>query len=131
MYASKTAKHLWRNRLARSAVNRKVAGSSPARCEKHLFFSFSAVIITNTVYMYNVHVHVHTLYTHMHTFLTISSRNIIIHSSSHTHHREMTFYLMSLRLRRTTLVRSSCSTSTSPGRRRCRSSRRGKRGRTE
>ncbi len=28
--------HLWRNWLARSAVNRKVAGSSPARCE--LFF---------------------------------------------------------------------------------------------
>ena len=31
--------HLWRNRLARSAVNRKVAGSSPARC---VFFSFFA-----------------------------------------------------------------------------------------
>ena len=31
-------KHLWRNRLARSAVNRKVAGSSPARCEQILFF---------------------------------------------------------------------------------------------
>ena len=30
-------KHLWRNWLARSAVNRKVAGSSPARCD---FFSF-------------------------------------------------------------------------------------------
>ena len=25
-------RHLWRNRLARSAVNRKVAGSSPAKC---------------------------------------------------------------------------------------------------
>ena len=35
--------HLWRNRLARSAVNRKVAGSSPARCESIslFFFSFS------------------------------------------------------------------------------------------
>ena len=32
-------KHLWRNRLARSAVNRKVAGSSPARCD---FFSLFA-----------------------------------------------------------------------------------------
>ena len=31
-------KHLWRNRLARSAVNRKVAGSSPARCERSSFF---------------------------------------------------------------------------------------------
>ena len=30
--------HLWRNRLARSAVNRKVAGSSPARCEGNIFF---------------------------------------------------------------------------------------------
>ena len=30
--------HLWRNRLARSAVNRKVAGSSPARCEAFFFF---------------------------------------------------------------------------------------------
>ncbi len=27
------SKHLWRNWLARSAVNRKVAGSSPARCD--------------------------------------------------------------------------------------------------
>ncbi len=27
------SKHLWRNWLARLAVNRKVAGSSPARCE--------------------------------------------------------------------------------------------------
>ena len=34
-------KHLWRNRLARSAVNRKVAGSSPARCEQTLFFFLS------------------------------------------------------------------------------------------
>ncbi len=33
-------KHLWRNRLARSAVNRKVAGSSPARCELRFFSSF-------------------------------------------------------------------------------------------
>ena len=32
------SKHLWRNRLARSAVNRKVAGSSPARCEHSFFF---------------------------------------------------------------------------------------------
>ncbi len=32
------SKHLWRNWLARSAVNRKVAGSSPARCELNLFF---------------------------------------------------------------------------------------------
>ena len=31
--------HLWRNRLARSAVNRKVGGSSPPRCE-HFFFAF-------------------------------------------------------------------------------------------
>ena len=30
---SMSGKHLWRNRLARSAVNRKVAGSSPARCD--------------------------------------------------------------------------------------------------
>ena len=29
--------HLWRNRLARSAVNRKVAGSSPARCDLIFF----------------------------------------------------------------------------------------------
>ena len=29
--------HLWRNRLARSAVNRKVGGSNPPRCD---FFSF-------------------------------------------------------------------------------------------
>ena len=29
--------HLWRNWLARSAVNRKVAGSSPARCVLFLF----------------------------------------------------------------------------------------------
>ena len=35
-----SSKHLWRNRLARSAVNRKVAGSSPARCEL-IFFSSS------------------------------------------------------------------------------------------
>ena len=32
-------KHLWRNRLARLAVKRKVAGSSPARCD-FLFFIF-------------------------------------------------------------------------------------------
>ena len=31
--------HLWRNRLARSAVNRKVVGSSPTRCVFFLFFS--------------------------------------------------------------------------------------------
>ena len=31
-------KHLWRNWLARSAVNRKVAGSSPARCEAYIHF---------------------------------------------------------------------------------------------
>ena len=30
--------HLWRNWLARSAVNRKVAGSSPARCVLFLIF---------------------------------------------------------------------------------------------
>ena len=30
--------HLWRNRLARSAVNRKVAGSNPARCVFLFFF---------------------------------------------------------------------------------------------
>ena len=36
---SVVSKHLWRNRLARSAVNQKVAGSSPARCE-HMFFVF-------------------------------------------------------------------------------------------
>ena len=29
---------LWRNRLARSAVNRKVGGSSPPRDERILFF---------------------------------------------------------------------------------------------
>ena len=34
-------KHLWRNWLARSAVNRKVAGSSPARCDQTFFFSLS------------------------------------------------------------------------------------------
>ena len=34
-------KHLWRNRLARSAVNRKVGGSSPPRCGFLIsFFTF-------------------------------------------------------------------------------------------
>ena len=37
-YGFACGKHLWRNWLARSAVNRKVAGSSPARCEQALFF---------------------------------------------------------------------------------------------
>ena len=32
------SRHLWRNWLARSAVNRKVAGSSPARCDCFSFF---------------------------------------------------------------------------------------------
>ena len=32
--------HLWRNWLARSAVNRKVAGSSPARCGFFFFLFF-------------------------------------------------------------------------------------------
>jgi hypothetical protein len=31
-------KSLWRNRLARSAVNRKVGGSNPPRDEFFLFF---------------------------------------------------------------------------------------------
>ena len=39
MISLHTGKHLWRNRLARSAVNRKVAGSSPARCEVYILFS--------------------------------------------------------------------------------------------
>ena len=40
-----SGKHLWRNRLARSAVNRKVAGSSPARCGLHFFFPFFPSIL--------------------------------------------------------------------------------------
>ena len=36
-FRSLRSRHLWRNRLARSAVNRKVGGSSPPRC---VFFSF-------------------------------------------------------------------------------------------
>ena len=78
MYASKAAKHLWRNWLARSAVNRKVAGSSPARCGKLLFFFHSQLSSQQIQYTY----------THMHTFLTISSRNLIfIHP--HTHSRSV------------------------------------------
>ena len=37
-YKKTPRKHLWRNRLARSAVNRKVVGSSPTRCEALFFF---------------------------------------------------------------------------------------------
>ena len=40
-------KHLWRNRLTRSAVNRKVAGSSPARCKHFFSFSLSREIFFN------------------------------------------------------------------------------------
>ena len=44
--------HLWRNWLARSAVNRKVAGSSPARCG-FFFFLFSFYLYPfPTVYYY-------------------------------------------------------------------------------
>ena len=34
------SKHLWRNRLARSAVNRKVGGSSPPRCDFLFLYIF-------------------------------------------------------------------------------------------
>ena len=36
-------KHLWRNWLARSAVNRKVGGSSPPRCVFVLLFSLQII----------------------------------------------------------------------------------------
>ena len=50
--------HLWRNRLARSAVNRKVAGSSPARCG--FFFpalGYDPVYYTLTaIYFYSAYI---------------------------------------------------------------------------
>ena len=39
-------KHLWRNRLARSAVNRKVGGSSPPRCDFFFAVIFSVFVCT-------------------------------------------------------------------------------------
>ena len=56
------SKHLWRNWLARSAVNRKVAGSSPARCEG---FFFSLILLLN-YYKFNFYWHLNliTIFAH-------------------------------------------------------------------
>ena len=45
---------MWRNRLARSAVNRKVAGSSPARCEHTFFATELEPNKTNTIIFTNL-----------------------------------------------------------------------------
>ena len=49
--------HLWRNRLARSAVNRKVAGSSPARCESISLFFFHFPSLSNDFFFWSAAYH--------------------------------------------------------------------------
>ena len=48
------SKHLWRNWLARSAVNRKVAGSSPARCVAYFFLIFTKLAICYNAMLYTM-----------------------------------------------------------------------------
>ncbi len=73
--------HLWRNWLARSAVNRKVAGSSPARCGVFFFLSYPLCFLFSFFFasIKQMPCTIVAFFTFFKTFFSLSKLAIVYH----------------------------------------------------